>query len=90
MELVAVVEYSDGQLVGVEAAGGVAAPWSGLLNTPRQALWRQNQSIMSSLTGSGREFFGQGGDDVVGEALVGGQRSRRSLCRGRSPSRAAW
>ena len=72
MVLVAVVEDSDRQGGGVELAGGGAAAGQGVVEHSAPGVVAPEPVHHVGADGLGPEFFGEGGDDVVGEALVGG------------------
>ena len=71
VELVAVVEDSDRQRGGVELAGGGAAG-QGVVEHSAPGVVAPEPVHHVCADWLGAEFFGDGGDDVVGQALVGG------------------
>ncbi|SOJ57032.1 hypothetical protein MSIMFB_04510 [Mycobacterium simulans] len=72
MVLVAVVEHRDWQRGGVELAGGGVAAGQGVVEHAAPGVVAPEPVHHVRADGLGPEFFGDGGDDVVGEALVGG------------------
>ena len=70
--LVAVVEDSDRQCGGVELAGGGVAAGQGVVEHSAPGVVAPEPVHHVRTDGYGAEFFGDGGDDVVGQAMVGG------------------
>ena len=70
--LVAVVEDSDRQCGGVELAGGGVAAGQGVVEHSAPGVVAPEPVHHVRTDGYGAEFFGNGGDDVVGQSLVGG------------------